>query len=165
MKKCDGNILTLSVFLFTQLLNKTQEYEKDALWSRNHANSANLVLSNNTDSTPHKDNSFCWFQEITWGLRHGWHPLTNTGKSTFLYKVWFMFSMCHYERNVPESGHHTYVEKHTDHSACLPGINLKVSVMGNLYNVSWGVKGHLVKRYLSRTRCWERGQEEDSEWE
>lgn len=148
--------LTPLCFVFHPGDDKRQEYETDALWDPGITHTTHPL---------HHTKRFCWFHEITWGLRHGWHPLTNTGKSHSLYKVWFMFTMCHYERNVSVSGHHTYVEQHTDHSACLPGINLKDSVMGNLYNVSWGVKGHLVTRYLSRTRCWERGRDEDDEWE
>lgn len=162
-KNPDPFLFCLSVF--TQVPDKRQEYETDALWDPEITQKLQIVWCQQHIQHTTQRRRFCWFEDITWGLRHGWHPLTNTGESHFLYKVWFMSTVCHYERNVSVSGHHTYVEQHTDHSAYLPGRNLKLSVMGNLYNVSWGVKGHLVACYLSRTRCWERGREEHNEWE
>ena len=124
LRKCKANE-TLDLFMFCLLfytwgVMHEQETDADTWPDANTAGDINTVQSNHTTThSAHKGHSHA-------GLRYGWHPLTNTGKSHFLSDVWFMSTMCHYERNVSvrfpirsAAGHHmyTHVEQNIEHPA------------------------------------------------
>lgn len=108
----------------------------------------------NTSSIGHINSSYHTLSGPHKGSSHNRAVHWHTGKSHFLSNVWFMFAMCHYERNASvclsirlAAGHHMCVRGKTlnvQHACLENSINLTLSLSFFLC-VSSGMDGKYPK--------------------